>query len=207
MWLQKHWLDVVVHVSATFLMARLVWLVASGAFFIDPIKQTTTLTGKLAITFLLLSFGCTPVNILTGWSHVKRVRRSLGLYAFGFALLHGLTYVAWDYQFDVPLLLDSVIYQRYVLVGATAFIILLLLAITSIRIIQKRMGKGWVRFQRLVYVAVGLAAIHVVWLRKSSSESLPLYMILAALFVVRVHWVKKGIIKFRKSLTAGDGQT
>ena len=103
-WMQKHGLRLVVHVSAILLAARLVWLVLSGAFFIDPVRQTTTITGKLAITFLLLSLSCTPVNIFLGWSQVMQVRRPLGLYAFGFALIHGLIYVVWDYQSTYPYL-------------------------------------------------------------------------------------------------------
>ncbi len=142
--MQKYGLRLVVHVSAILLAARVVWLVASGAFFIDPVRQTTTLTGKLAITFLLLSLSCTPVSTLLGWSHVLQVRRPLGLYAFGFALFHGLIYVVWDYQLNIPLLIDSIFYQRYVLVGAIAVFLLTLLAITSIPSIRRRMGKAWI---------------------------------------------------------------
>ncbi len=205
-WLQKNGLSIAAHISAIFFILRLIWLLASGSFFIDPVRQTTTLTGKLAITYLLLSLGCTPVNILFGWSQVMRARRPLGLYAFGFALLHGLTYVGWDYQFDLPLLFQSLLYQRYVLVGGGAFLILALLAITSIHSIRKRMGKGWVRFQRLVYVAGALAVGHILWLRKSPREVLPLLMILAVLFILRVPWIKTAIIKLRKSLTKRGGK-
>ena len=139
--LQKDGLVLLVHLSALFLFVRLVWLVVSGSFFIDPIRQSTTLTGKLAITFLLLSLTCTPIYIITGWSILLRARKPLGLNAFGYALLHGLTYVGWDYRFDFSLLLDNLKYERYIIVGGSAFLVLALLAITSHRTLKKRMGK------------------------------------------------------------------
>ena len=205
--LQKDGLVLLVHLSALFLFVRLVWLVVSGSFFIDPIRQSTTLTGKLAITFLLLSLTCTPIYIITGWSMLLRARKPLGLYAFGYALLHGLTYVGWDYRFDFSLLLDNLKYERYIIVGGSAFLVLALLAITSHRTLKKRMGKIWKLFQRLVYLAGGLAVVHVMWLRKSPREVYPLALILTILLAIRVPWLKGVIIRLRQSLAKGTKLT
>ena len=197
---------ILIHLSAIIFLLRLIWLVVSGSFFIDPIRQTTTLTGKLAIAYLLLSLACTPVNIITGWSMVIRARRPLGLYAFGYALLHGLTYVGWDFRFDFRLLFVNLKYDRYILVGGSAFLVLALLAITSIRSLQKKMGKRWKTTQRLVYLAGGLAVVHVMWLRKSPREVIPLILLLIVLLVLRVPWLKSVIIKLRQSLSKGKIQ-
>ena len=53
------------------------------------------------------------------------------------------------------------------LVGFSAFLILLLLAITSTQGWMKRLGKNWKRLHRWVYLAGVLAVVHYVWLVKS----------------------------------------
>jgi methionine sulfoxide reductase heme-binding subunit len=54
-----------------------------------------------------------------------------------------------------------------VLVGFTAFLLLLPLAITSTKGWQRRMGKRWKRLHQVVYLAAPLAVIHFVWLVKA----------------------------------------
>jgi sulfoxide reductase heme-binding subunit YedZ len=148
----------------------------------------------------LLSLACTPFNIVFGWSKVIQIRKPLGLFAFGFALLHGLTYVGWDYRFDFSLLLENLQYQTYILAGGTAFLILTLLALASINKVKNRLGKIWRTIQQLVYLAGGLVLVHVIWLRKTIRESVSLMVIMAVLFLIRVPWIKKGIITLRLSL-------
>lgn len=199
-WLRKNWLVLLSHLSAAYFVLSWIIQFYSGAFYIDAVRQTTTMTGHLAITYLLLSLSCTPFFILTGWAKVIRLRRPLGLYAFGFAFLHGLTYVGWDYRFDFSLIFDTIQYQRYVIIGALAFGILLLPAITSLTKVKMQMGKRWHSFQKTVYVAAGFSVIHVSWLRKSPLETLPLIFTLALLFLFRIPFIKNSIIKSRKSL-------
>jgi sulfoxide reductase heme-binding subunit YedZ len=203
-WLRENWMSAAVHLSAVFLLFRIIWLNTSGRFFIDPVRQTITLTGKLAITFLMLSLACTPVNILTGWSKVIRIRKPLGLYSFAFALLHGLSYVGWDYRFNIPLIISNLQYERYILMGVSSFLFLLLLAATSVNLLQKKLGKSWKRLQRLVYLTAFLAVLHVLWLRKSPREVMNIVVILTALLILRVPLVKNGIIKLRSSITKGQ---
>ncbi len=66
-----------------------------------------------------------------------KVRRALGLYAFFYASLHFLIFVGVDYGFDPELLKEAIFEKRFALVGFSAFLILLPLAITSTRWLEE----------------------------------------------------------------------
>ena len=93
-WARRNWLRLFVHVGALVPLAWIAWQYSQGAFFIDPVREIITRTGKVALVLLVLSLACTPVSTLTGWKRPLRVRRALGLYAFGYAALHFATF-AW----------------------------------------------------------------------------------------------------------------
>jgi len=198
--IKKHWLSLVTHGGALLPLAFLVWDYAQQRFLVDPVRETITRTGRIALTLLMLSLACTPVHSLTGWKGALRVRRPLGLYAFLYAALHFLAFVGWDYGFDLRLLWQAIFYQRFVIVGFFAFLILLILAITSTRRWQERLGKRWKSLHRAVYLAGILVIVHFLWLVKEPSRPLRYGVVLALLLVARIPWVKRGIVRTRKRL-------
>ena len=198
--LRASWLQILTHVGALLPLARLVWYYWRGLFIIDPVQEITTSTGKTALILLLLSLACTPINTVLGFKKVLRVRRALGLYAFMYASLHLLTFVGWDYGFDLDLLGPAVFDQRFVLAGFAAFLLLLPLAITSTPGWQRRMGKNWKRLHRLTYVASVLAIVHFVWLVKDAREPLRYGAIVALLLILRISPVAKAISNARHQL-------
>jgi sulfoxide reductase heme-binding subunit YedZ len=202
--LKLHWVQILAHVAALLPLAWLVWNYWQGRFIIDPIREITTLTGKTALVLLLLSLACTPINMIFGFKPVLRVRRALGLYAFMYAGLHGLTFVGLDYGFDVDLIGPAIFDQRYVLVGFATFLILLPLAITSTKGWQKRLGKNWKRLHRLAYLAGILAVVHFAWLVKDIREPLRYGAVVALLLVVRIPGVKKAVSYARRQLVKND---
>ena len=161
------------------------------------------LTGRTALVLLLLSLACTPLSTLTGYKGVVRVRRALGLYAFLYVGLHFLTFVWLDYRLDLKLLLRAILDQRYVLVGLAAGLILLALALTSTKGWQKRLGRNWKRLHRWVYLAGILAVVHFLWLVKDIRLPLRYAAVLAALLVLRLPPVRRGISRARRRLAAG----
>jgi sulfoxide reductase heme-binding subunit YedZ len=197
-----HWLPVLVHAGAILSLAWLAWSVGSGAFVVDPVREITSYTGKAALVLLVLSLACTPLHILLGWKPVGRVRRSLGLYSFGYAGLHFLTYVGLDYRFDWPLLWQALGQDRYVLVGIGAGLILLALALTSTQGWQKRLRRNWKRLHRLVYLAGILAVVHFLWLVKDPQEPLRYAALLAVLLILRLPPVRKAASRLRCRLAA-----
>lgn len=188
--------QILTHVAALLPLALLAWDYWQGRF-IDPVQGITTRTAKTALILLILSLACTSINILFGFKQVMRVRRALGLYAFMYAGLHFLTFVGLDYGFDLDLLGQGILEQRYVLVGFAAGLLLLLLAITSTQGWQRRPGKNWKRLHRLVYLASILAIIHFVWLAKDNREPLRYGAVVALLLMVRIPGIRKAVSNAR----------
>ncbi len=194
------WLQILTHIGALLPLASLAWYYWQGLFFVDPIRQITTRTGKAALILLVLSLACTPIDTIFGFKKVLRVRGALGLYAFMYASLHLLTFVGWDYGFDLDLLGPAILDQRFVLAGCAAFLLLLPLAITSTRGCQRRLGRNWKRLHRPVYLASILATLHFVWLVKDTREPMRYGVIVALLLILRIPPVRKAISYVRHQL-------
>jgi sulfoxide reductase heme-binding subunit YedZ len=192
------WLHILIHVLSLWPLARILWSLIWGRFLIDPVQEILTRTGHVALDLLILSLACTPLYTLTGFTLFQRARRTLGLYAFLYVTVHFLTFAGWDYSFDLGLLWQAVFYQRYVIVGFVAGLILLTLAITSTRGWQRRLGKWWKRLQRLVYLASALAVLHFAWLLKEPHAALPYAVVVAMLLVLRIPFVSRAVGNVRR---------
>lgn len=203
--LKAHWLRVLVHVGALAPLAWLAWQYSQGTFLVDPIRQITTRTGKTALILLVLALACTPIATIFGFKRVLRVRRALGVYAFVYAGLHFLTFSGLDYRFDLELLGQAILDQRYVLVGFASGLLLLILAITSTRGWQKRLGRTWKRLHRLVYLAGILAIAHFFWLVKDVREPLRYAGIVLVLLLLRIPRVRRAISRMRHRLRLEPG--
>ncbi len=194
------WPQVAVHGGA---LAPLVLLIGDywcDRLTVNPIQAITWRTGKWALVLLILSLACTPASTLFGYKGALRLRRPLGLYAFLYASLHFLTFVGLDYGFDVVLLREAVLEKRYALAGLAAYLNLLPLALTSTRGWQRRLGKGWKRLHRLVYLAALLAVVHFIWLVKSDiREPLRYGAVVLALLILRVPALRRAIGRWRAS--------
>ena len=187
--LRRNWLWLLVNVAAAVPLALLAWDAATGNLGVNPIDDLTDRTGKAAIILLLLSLACTPVNVITGWRQPLAVRKALGMWAFVYASVHLLNFVGLDYGFDVGFILqDGLPTKPYILLGLTAFLLLVPLAVTSTKGWQKRLGRNWKRLHRLVYVAGGAAVVHFLWLAKAAEDWEPLLygLALGLLLLVRV---------------------
>jgi len=189
--------SVILHGMALFPFARLLWDLIFGRF-VDPVLAIISRTGRVSLNLLLLSLACTPLYTLTGFALLVRARRTLGLYAFLYVTLHFLTFAGWDYGFDLRLLWQAVFYQRYVVAGIASGLILLVLAITSTRGWQRRLGKWWKRLQRLVYLAAALAVLHVAWLLKAPRGALPYAVLVAVLLALRIPPVARVVRDVRR---------
>jgi len=110
----------------------------------DPMLES----GKWAIRFLVTCLTMTPLNTYFGWSGAIKLRKSAGLWAFGFASLHILLYIR-----DAKLEWLTIPMPFYLALGLVGMSILSALAATSNRWAMKRLGKNWKRLHRLVYLA------------------------------------------------------
>jgi sulfoxide reductase heme-binding subunit YedZ len=163
---QKTIIRIVIHIAALLPLVVLIWDFTQGNLTANPIREVQLRTGATAINLLILSLACTPINILTGFRPVLSLRRPLGIYAFFYALLHFINFIAIDYGFNFTLIREDLFEKRYAIVGFASFILLLLLAITSIKRLRRRLGKNWQRLHWLVYLAATLAVVHYIWQTK-----------------------------------------
>jgi sulfoxide reductase heme-binding subunit YedZ len=176
----------------------------------NPIQAAEQRTGMIALTLLLLSLACTPLNTLFRFSWAIQRRKALGLYAFFYASLHLFIFSVVDYGLDWPTLWQMLSEKRYIVVGLAAFMILIALAATSFRRAMKQMGKNWKRLHQLVYLAGILVVIHFAWVVKGSVSALSgdvlrpiLYgAVLALLLTMRMPAVRKAIVRARQRILA-----
>ena len=69
---------------------------ATGRLGADPVAEVLNSLGLYAISFLLASLACTPLQRVLGWTWPLRVRKTLGLAAFFWALGHLSFYAGID---------------------------------------------------------------------------------------------------------------
>jgi len=142
----------------------------------------------LTLVFLLLTLSITPLRKIFGINALTRARRMIGLFAFFYGALHLLTYVWFDRFFNLRSIVEDVSQRRFILVGMTAFFLMVPLAITSTNKMVRRIGgKNWARLHKLVYVAGILGVVHF-WMLVKSDIRLPVTFgfILALLLAHRI---------------------
>src|SRR6476659_9276244 len=76
--------------------AWLAWRTLHDLLGANPVEELELTTGIWAFRFLLISLAITPLRRLTGWNRAVQFRRMLGLFAFAYATVHLLIYVALD---------------------------------------------------------------------------------------------------------------
>jgi sulfoxide reductase heme-binding subunit YedZ len=157
----------VLYGAATLPFAWMMFALLSGLVMGDEVKFMQHVTGDTALTCLMLTLAVTPLRRLTGWNEIIRVRRLIGLTAFWYACIHLSTYVVFDQSLSLDEIFRDIVKHPWVLVGFTAFLCLVPLAITSTSGWVRRLGgKRWQRLHRLVYVAAAAGVLHYFWLVK-----------------------------------------
>ncbi len=81
----------------------------------------------------------------------------------------------------------EIIERNYLLVGFSAWLIVLPLALTSFALAQRRLGRRWKQLHQWVYLAVLLGAIHFYWSVKSDVVE-PLFYLALTLFLLALRW-------------------
>jgi methionine sulfoxide reductase heme-binding subunit len=152
-----------VHIGVWLTLLILVLDYFNHKLTVNPIQAMEQRTGKIAITLLVLSLACTPLNTLFRFRQALTVRRALGLYAFMVAAIHVLIFVGLDYTFQFDLLLTDVGKKAYIIAGLLALLSLIPLAVTSTKWSMKKLGKNWKRLHMLIYFTACLAILHFAW--------------------------------------------
>ena len=159
-------LQVAVHIYAWSALVHILFDLLTGNVSANPIQELEQRTGRHAITLLVLSLACTPLNTLFKWPELIKRRRTLGLYAFLYATIHVLIFVNLDYGLAWSLIIQTVFEKPYIIVGMIAFLLLVPLAFTSFNVWKMRLKRNWKRLHQLVYLIAPLVVLHYAWSKK-----------------------------------------
>ncbi len=164
------------------------WDAVRGGLGANPIEEITHRTGLWALNLLLVTLAVTPARRLPFLNPVILYRRMFGLFAFFYAMLHFLTYVALDQVFAISYIVEDVMKRPYITVGFAGLLMMLPLAVTSTNGWVRRLGSGrWQLLHRLVYLAATAGVLHFLWLVKADLRRPVIYaVVLSALLALRL---------------------
>ena len=172
------------------------WSLALGP---DPGKVLVDRLGLGTLILLLVTLCMTPMQKLTGWAGWIAVRRELGLWCFAYVVLHLCTYLAFVLGFDWSQLGVELRKRPYIIVGSLGFLCLLVLAVTSNRYSQRRLGGRWKKLHRLVYVILGLGLLHMLWIVRADLKEWSIYAFIGiCLLLLRIPAVMRRIPRLYK---------
>ncbi len=153
-----------------------------GTFPNDPLKFTADLLGITAIQFLIATLSVTPLKSYVKINLIK-YRRLLGLWTFAYAFMHSLFFFLADNEGSLSMMYADMLKRPFVLLGAIAFLILLMMALTS----AKKLYAIFVKWHKMVYLATVLIALHYMMSQKVIGMNVMVYVaILTGLLALRL---------------------
>jgi sulfoxide reductase heme-binding subunit YedZ len=197
-WIRSKWITIVLHIIALLPILILLLNAQAGDLGANPVQAATLRTGKTALIYLILTLACSPLHTMFGWKSVLALRRWLGLYTFFYAGVHFLIFVGLDFGFQPVIVREVFLYRRYALVGFFSGVILTMLALTSTKGWMQRLGRGWFRLHRLVYLAAIFAVVHYLWLVKADLRTPLIYAgIVLLLLLLRIPFLNRFLQSLR----------
>lgn len=156
----------------------------------DPVEYALNFTGFVAILWLVGVLALTPLRLLIprpATRDLNRHRRLVGVTAWGWGTAHVAFYLLYAGGWSV--VLDN-LGKPFIVVGLVGWLILLILAVTSLRSWVRRLGgKRWKRLHRLVYPAALLLLYHYGAQEKAGPSYV--YWIVAPLILLEVGRILK----------------
>jgi sulfoxide reductase heme-binding subunit YedZ len=143
----------------------------------NPIEQLIRELGTWALIWLCASLCVTPLRKLAGLTGfvalgaLAPLRRTFGLSAFTYAILHFCAYAGWDQGFEIESILKDVLKRPFIAVGMAALFGLSVLAATSPKSVVRRLGGvRWRQIHRLIYAVVLLVLLHFWWHKAGKND-------------------------------------
>ena len=157
----------------------------------EPVKGITHFTGEWTLLFIIFTLSMSPLKKITNLNIWISFRRMLGLFLFFYATLHMLTYVVIDYRLDLQSISKDIITKKFIFVGFAAWVLLLLLALTSSKRALIYLKDKWKKLHRLIYIIAILGLVHFIWLvKKDLTEPLIYAVIILILLLFRFKFSK-----------------
>ena len=149
----------------------------------DPAQALSIETGEWALRFLLLTLAITPFRQIFRMVEIAKLRRMIGLFAFFYASIHFLSWMAFILGFRWLAIAEELVERPYITVGFLAYVILFLLGVTSTNSMVRRLGKNWKRLHNFVYAASILAIVHLLWILRTDVTEAVIYGVLLAILL------------------------
>jgi len=146
----------------------LVWRGYQGDLGANPIEKVIRNLGVWGLRLLIVGLTITPLARLLKQPRLIRVRRPIGLFAFGYILLHLTTYIGVDQYFDWAAIWKDILKRPFITIGMAAFVMLVPMAATSFNAAIRWLGpKRWRGLHRLIYLIVPMGVVHYYLLVKA----------------------------------------
>ncbi len=150
-------------------LAPLAWLVygaAADQLGANPAEALIRGLGDWTLRGLMVTLAVTPLRQLTGLAALARFRRMLGVFSFSYASLHLLAYGWLDMGLVVGDIAADIAKRPFILMGFTAWLLMLPLAATSFNKAIRLLGaKRWQALHKAVYAITVIALLHFIWMR------------------------------------------
>jgi len=161
------WIRVLVFILCLQPLVLLLWAAVAQQLGPDPAEALMHAAGEWAARFLALTLLVSPLRSWLDWPPLLRLRRMLGLFAFFYACLHLLLFLHYYLGWEGARVWEELRERPYIAVGFVAWLILLPLAVTSTRAMQRRLGRHWGLLHRGIYGVAALVCLHVLWQARS----------------------------------------
>lgn len=162
----------------------------SRALGVDALEVVLQEMGRWALWMLLITLACSTLRRRTPLPNLVRYRRMLGLFTFFYATLHLGTYVIGWIELDLAVFWDDVSKRPFIYLGMIGWVGLLALAVTSPKVMVRKLRKNWKRLHRVIYAVVILAVIHFWMQSRVSSFEAWIYTLLIFFLLGERAWAR-----------------
>ncbi len=159
------------------------WL-ATGDLGGRPVIELIHGAGLWAVRLLIISLAITPFARALDFPSLLLVRRTVGVAAACYAVVHLCLYVV-DQNFRLLTVIFEIALRFYLTIGFAALLVLVALAITSTDAWVKKLGRNWKRLHRLAYPVGAVALLHF-YIQSKLNVSEPVFV--SGLFVWLMAW-------------------
>ncbi|MBC8514996.1 sulfoxide reductase heme-binding subunit YedZ [bacterium] len=127
----------------------------------NPVEALHHGLGRWTLYFLLATLLVSPLVRWTRWGFLMPARRTLGLGAFQYGVLHFGLWASLDFDWEWAEIMREILERRYIGWGVAALLGMVPLAWTSpSRAVKLMGGKRWRTLHQLVYFSAGAGSIH-----------------------------------------------
>jgi sulfoxide reductase heme-binding subunit YedZ len=172
---------------------------ATGGLGFNPVKSFEHVIGIWALRFLVATLAITPLRDLAGINWV-RYRRALGLIAFYYVLIHFAVYLLLDLQLNFSAVGADIVKRPYITIGFACLLLLIPLAVTSNNWSIRRLGQGWIKLHKLIYIIAAGGVLHFILARKSLTLEPATYLVLVAL-LLGYRLVRRPLLQWKRGRT------